>query len=211
LKNTLLSVCIIVATILLSVVTYSSLSSEIAIHWTDGEVTGTAPKLLGVLLIPVIMIVIYLILSLLFRTDPRKENLSGKIKNITISTILFLLFSVHTTILAVGLGYNLDMNIVSGLIIGTVMMVLGNIMPQAKKNFIFGLRTPWTLSNDKVWAISNRFTGRIFFLAGFLIILSVIIIPQHNFVFTISLVLLVAVIGTIHSFVVYKRIANENG
>ncbi|HLS61678.1 MAG TPA: SdpI family protein [Virgibacillus sp.] len=100
------------------------------------------------------------------------------------------------------------MNIVSGLIIGTVMMILGNIMPQAKQNFIFGLRTPWTLSNDKVWAISNRFTGKLFFAAGFLIILSVIIIPQHNIVFTISLVLLVAVIGTIHSFVVYKRIAN---
>jgi len=208
LKNTLLNVCIIAVAILLSVLSYSSLSPEIAIHWTNDEVTGTTPKLLGVLLVPIIMIAIYLILSLLFKTDPRKENLSGKLKKISISTILLLLFSVHTTVLAVGLGYNLDRNIVSGLIIGTVMMILGNIMPQAKQNFIFGLRTPWTLSNDKVWAISNRFTGKLFFGAGFLITLSVIIIPQHNFVFTISLVLLVAVIGTIHSFVVYKRIAN---
>jgi len=76
LKNTLLNVCIIAVAILLSALTYSSLSPDIAIHWTHGEVTGTAPKLLGVLLIPSIMAVIYLILSLLFKTDPRKENLS---------------------------------------------------------------------------------------------------------------------------------------
>lgn len=89
-------------------------------------------------------------------------------------------------------------------------MILGNIMPQAKKNFIIGLRTPWTLSNEKVWAISNRFTGRIFLLAGFSIIISAIFISEYNIVLTVSLLLFVAVIGIIHSFLVYKRVANEN-
>lgn len=209
-KNTFINLSIIAVAILLSILTYSNLSPEIAIHWTNGEVNRTVPKLLGVLLIPAVMIVAYGILYLLFKTDPEKENLSNRIKNISISTVLLLLFSVHVAVLAVGLGYVLDMNIVAGLIIGTVVMILGNIMPQAKKNFIFGLRTPWTLSNDKVWAISNRFTGRIFLLAGFLILLSVIIIPQHNSIFTISLVLLVAIIGTFHSYLVYKRVTNES-
>jgi len=210
LKNTFLNVLLIIIAILLSAITYSSLSPEIAIHWSNGEVTRTAPKLLGVLLIPIIMIIIYGILSLLFKIDPKKENLSNRIKNISISTILLLLFSVHVAVLAVGLGYNLNMEIVAGLIIGAVMMILGNIMPQAKKNFIFGLRTPWTLSNDKVWLISNRFTGKIFFLAGLLIILSMIVIPQYSFIFIISLVLFAAIIGTMHSYLVYKRVANEN-
>lgn len=209
-KNTFINVSLIAVAILLSVLTYSSLSPEIAIHWTNGEVTRTAPKLLGVILIPIIMIIIYWILSLLFKTDPKKKNVNNRIKNIVISTVLLLLFSIHVAVLAVGLGYDLNMNIVAGLIIGTITMILGNIMPQAKKNFTFGLRTPWTLSNEKVWAISNRFTGRIFFLAGFLIILSVIVIPEYNVVFTVSLVLLVALVGTIHSFLVYKRVANEN-
>lgn len=209
-ENTFLNVSLIAVAILLSVLTYSSLSPEIAIHWTNGEVTRTAPKLLGVILIPSIMIMIYWMFSLLFKTDPKKKNVNNRIKNIVISTVLLLLFSIHVAVLAVGLGYDLNMNIVAGLIIGTITMILGNIMPQAKKNFTFGLRTPWTLSNEKVWAISNRFTGRIFFLAGFLIILSVIVIPEYNVVFTVSLVLLVALVGTIHSFLVYKRVANEN-
>lgn len=209
-KNTFINVSLIAVAILLSVLTYSSLSPEIAIHWTNGEVTRTAPKLLGVILIPSIMIMIYWMFSLLFKTDPKKKNVNNRIKNIVISTVLLLLFSIHVAVLAVGLGYDLNMNIVAGLIIGTITMILGNIMPQAKKNFTFGLRTPWTLSNEKVWAISNRFTGRIFFLAGFLIILSVIVIPEYNVVFTVSLVLLVALVGTIHSFLVYKRVANEN-
>lgn len=209
-KNTILNLSLIAVAILLSALTYSSLSPEIAIHWTNGEVTRTAPKLLGVLLTPIIMIITYWILSLLFKTDPNKKRISNRIKTIVISTVLLLLFSIHVAVLAVGLGYDLNMNIVAGLIIGTITMILGNIMPQTKKNFIFGLRTPWTLSNEKVWAISNRFTGRIIFLAGFLIIISVIFIPEYNFVFTVSLLLLVAFIGTIHSFLVYKRVDNEN-
>lgn len=209
-KNTILNLSLIAVAILLSALTYSSLSPEIAIHWTNGEVTRTAPKLLGVLLTPIIMIITYWILSLLFKTDPNKKRISNRIKTIVISTVLLLLFSIHVAVLAVGLGCDLNMNIVAGLIIGTITMILGNIMPQTKKNFIFGLRTPWTLSNEKVWAISNRFTGRIIFLAGFLIIISVIFIPEYNFVFTVSLLLLVAFIGTIHSFLVYKRVDNEN-
>ena len=209
-KNTILNLSLIAVAILLSALTYSSLSPEIAIHWTNGEVTRTAPKLLGVLLTPIIMIITYWILSLLFKTDPNKKRISNRIKTIVISTVLLLLFSIHVAVLAVGLGYDLNMNIVAGLIIGTITMILGNIMPQTKKNFIFGLRTPWTLSNEKVWAISNRFTGRIIFLAGFLIIISVIFIPEYNFVFTVSLLLLIAFIGTIHSFLVYKRVDNEN-
>lgn len=209
-KSTFLHVFFIVVSFLLSAVSYSSLSPEIAIHWTNGEITNTAPKIVGVLLIPVIMIIVYWLLAVLFKVDPKKENVSGKIKNISISTVLVFLFSVHVAVLAIGLGYNLSNDMVAGLIIGMIMVILGNVMPQAKQNFIFGLRTPWTLSNEKVWTISNRFTGRIFFAAGFIIILSAFIIPQYNLVFTVSLVVLVALIGTVHSFLVYKRVVTLN-
>ena len=103
-KNTFLNVSLIAVAILVSALTYSNLSPEIAIHWTDSEVTGTAHKLVGVLLIPVVMIVTYGILYLLFKIDPKKENLSHRNKSMSISTILFLLFAVHVTILAIGLG-----------------------------------------------------------------------------------------------------------
>ena len=179
-RNTYFNVFVIALAIFLSVFTYSSLSPEIAIQWNNGEVTNTASKFLGVIIIPAVMIFIYMILSLLFKTSEKKWNPNNLSKRISIVLVLLLLLSVHIVVLASGLGYVMNMDIVGGLIVGIATMVLSNIMPQAKSNFIFGLRTPWTLSNEKVWAVSNRFTGKILFFAGFLIFISVLIIPQHH-------------------------------
>ncbi len=209
-RNTYFNVFVIALAIFLSVFTYSSLSPEIAIQWNNGEITNTASKSLGVIIIPAVMIFIYVILSLLFKTSEKKRDPNNLSKRISIILVLLLLLSVHIVVLASGLGYVMNMDIVGGLIVGIATMVLSNIMPQAKSNFVFGLRTPWTLSDEKVWAISNRFTGKILFFAGFLIFISVLIIPQHHLIFTVSLLLLVAVIGTIQSFLVYKQVVNES-
>lgn len=209
-RNTYLNVFVIAVAIFLSVFTYSNLSPEIAIQWNNGEVTNTASKFLGIIIIPAVMIFIYLILSLLFKTGEKKRNPNNLSKRISIFIVLLLLLSVHIVILASGLGFEINMDIVGGLIVGIATMVLSNVMPQAKSNFIFGLRTPWTLSNEKVWAVSNRFTGKILFFAGLLIFISVLIIPQYHLIFTVSLLLLVAIIGTIQSFLVYKQVVNES-
>lgn len=39
------------------------------------------------------------------------------------------------------------------------MVVLGNIMPKVRRNSLFGLRTPWSMSSDAVWQKSQRFGG----------------------------------------------------
>jgi len=42
---------------------------------------------------------------------------------------------------------------------GVLLIVIGNIMPKARKNILFGLRTKWSLANDHVWQRSQRFGG----------------------------------------------------
>lgn len=209
-KNIFLNFCLIVIAILLNIVTYSKLSSNIPINWTNGEVTTTVSKLIGVSVMPVMMLFIYGILAFLFKIDSKKDNVSNNTREIIITTILLLLLSIHIAILAIGLGYALNIDIVSGLTVGLLIMVTSNFMPKVKTNFIFGLRTPWTLKNEKVWDISNRVTGRVFFLAGLLIILSVIVIPEHTINFTVFLVISVVVFGTIHSYITYKKVMDNN-
>lgn len=42
---------------------------------------------------------------------------------------------------------------------GVLLIVLGNIMPKARRNALFGLRTKWSMANDSVWQKSQRFGG----------------------------------------------------
>jgi hypothetical protein len=53
----------------------------------------------------------------------------------------------------------------------------GNVMLRARSNFMFGIRTPWTLSNDDVWARTHRFAGYTMTSAGLVMILSAAFVP----------------------------------
>ncbi len=57
---------------------------------------------------------------------------------------------------------------VMALLLGLMMMVLGNLMPKATKNPVFGLRTSWSMKNDRVWQKSQRFGGVCMMAAGLL-------------------------------------------
>lgn len=56
------------------------------------------------------------------------------------------------------------------IVLGALMTVCGFFMPSAKRNFIFGIRTSWTLSNDTVWRRTHRFGGILAVIAGLLMI-----------------------------------------
>ncbi len=43
--------------------------------------------------------------------------------------------------------------------ISIIMMVLGNKMPQVKRNWYFGLRLPWTCRDEDSWRASHKLLG----------------------------------------------------
>ena len=71
-------------------------------------------------------------------------------------------------------------------------------MENAKQNWFIGIRTPWTLSSERVWNKTHRIGGRLFKIAGvvaamgifspgfapFLVIVPVILIAAYTFVYS---------------------------
>ena len=53
-----------------------------------------------------------------------------------------------------------------GLTIGRLFIVLGNVLGKVRSNFMFGVRTPWTLASDPRWNKTHRLVGRLFVLLG---------------------------------------------
>ena len=81
--------------------------------------------------------------------------------------------------------------------LGALLIVLGNIMPKARRNSLFGIRTKWSMANDAVWQKSQRFGGIASVIAGAcLIVLSLVLpgiwnVPALIVVITVLLVLCV--------------------
>lgn len=60
---------------------------------------------------------------------------------------------------------------VTCIIVGILLCVLGNVMPKIRMNAAFGLRTTWSMKNERIWQKSQRIGGVTMVLSGFAVIL----------------------------------------
>lgn len=101
-------------------------------------------------------------------------------------------------------------DVYAGIVVGVLMLILGNFMPRTKSNAAFGLRLPWTLSNEVVWRKSNRFAGCILMLAGILVICLSILLKEYLEIVILSVVLCTVIIATLVSYSYHKKMVNES-
>jgi uncharacterized membrane protein len=88
-------------------------------------------------------------------------------------------------------------------------VVLGNVMPRARPNWWFGIRTPWTLTNDRVWEKTHRLGGMTFVLAGLLLIVSAFLAPTAMVGVLIAASLGASLIPVIYSYFAWKQEASR--
>ncbi|MBP5492258.1 MAG: SdpI family protein [Clostridiales bacterium] len=84
----------------------------------------------------------------------------------------------------------------TGIAIGALLVVLGNIMPKARMNSMFGIRTSWSLASDSVWQKTQRVGGFSSVICGFvMVILSLFIPGSWSGPMILILVLIMAGVG----------------
>lgn len=187
---------------------YNNLPDRIAIHWNfAGQVDGYGSGPTQAVVFPILIVCMYILFLLIPYLDPKGERYEqfNKIYHIFKSIILALIVVVYFLIGLNGLGYNLPVDIIMPGLIGLLFIALGNYLSKIKMNWFMGIRTPWTLSSEEVWNKTNRFGGKVFILAG-LLMLAEIIMPDSwkLVVFLITIVILLA--GTIgYSYFAYLK------
>jgi uncharacterized membrane protein len=174
-RKHLLPLSIIASTIIFSIIVYPSLPSEIASHWgVNGEVDGYMGKWFGTFFLPLLLIGLYALLIVLPKIDPKKENYEKFASTYNLIILLFVIFlaMLHVGVLLFNLGYDIKIDMIVPIAVGLLFIVLGNYMPKFKHNYFVGIKTPWTLANEKVWAKTHRFGGKVFIVMGLVLIAS---------------------------------------
>ena len=84
---------------------------------------------------------------------------------------------------------------------GALLVVMGNYMPKAKRNSLIGLRTTWSMANDAVWQKSQRFSGIVSVIAGFVLIILALFVPgMWNTVLLLAVIAVVGILSTVASY-----------
>ena len=207
-KTEAIPIILIVISFFLSIYFYLNFPDQIATHWDfEGKVNGYSHKFLGSFLFPLLITFMYAIFVVLPFCDPKKENYKKFEKKYhqfkTVFTgMLFFLFIIMGLF---NLGYPISVGKIVPMTVGILILFIGNSMKSLKRNWFFGIRTPWTMSSDVVWDRTHRFGGYLFILFG-LVLFAVPFLGSFPGFITFTLGILVTVFGTIlYSYIVYKK------
>ncbi len=187
---------------------YPLLPDRVASHWNAaGEVNGYMGKFWGVFLLPVIMLGMFAIYIVIPKIDPLKNNI-GSFRNYYNGFWVFIsLFFLYIFSLSLAWNFGVRFNFTFAIIPAMAMLyyVMGVTLGKSKRNWFFGIRTPWTLSSDFVWEKTHELGGKLFKLSA-LIALGGLLLPSNTaIIFAIVPVVLVAIITTIYSYFEHKK------
>jgi len=204
----MLPMLLVTASIIISIVSYPSLPDTVATHWgINGEPDGYSSKLVAVSIMPALMILLYGASRIIPKVDPNKANYARFKPEIDaiLNVLLLSLAVIHALIIAYAYGYLMKISAIAPVIVGTLFLVMGNYMPRFQHNYFIGIRTPWTLSDEQVWRRTHRFSSRVFFASG-LVLLAVPLMPMPVQVPVLLTVVLAAIVLPIaSSYYFYKN------
>lgn len=190
---------------------YPQLPERVASHWNAaGEVDGYMPRFWGAFLMPVIAAVMWPMFVILPVIDPRSRNIDRFSKEF--DQLIFGLFVFLIYVYGLTLGWNFDRRFNLGQLmmpaLGLLFILVGRMVAKAQSNFTAGIRTPWTLSSERVWRETHDLGGKLFVGAG-LISLIGFFLPDQAIYLVMGSVMGAALITVVYSYFSYRREQDE--
>ena len=206
-KKDRLILSLLIVSVMITLLLYSSLPNEIPSHWNiKGEIDDYSPKLFA-LFTALLPFGIFLLMKYLPRIDPGKKDYYQQNKPYQVIMFILVLFFLllHWIIICSALGYMIAMSRLMPLGIGVVFVMMGKFMGQIEPNYMLGIKTPWTMADEKVWEKTHRIGGFAFIFIGFIFIAAGII--DQPYMFTIAIISIIAVIFYlfIYSYLEFKK------
>ena len=90
------------------------------------------------------------------------------------------------------------------ILVGALLIILGNYMPKARINALYGLRTKWSMANDRVWQKSQRFGGFSSVICGIVLILLGVFVRQWLLLWMLLIVTIWGITSAAMSYVFYR-------
>lgn len=208
-RNRWIAPGIILAMLAFSAAVYSRLPAQVPSHWgINGQIDGTMSRLVGALFSPAIGILMWLLLLILPRIDPRRDAyaaFSGTLQ-LFINTLVLFFALIHVGMLGIAMGWRIDMPRLIIVGVGLLFAVLGNELGRVQPNWFVGIRTPWTLADPEVWRRTHRVGGRLFFALGLVFAVAGLLLPlQANMVLVMGGVLAIVVFSFGYSYLLWRQ------
>ena len=196
---------------LMTAVSYPLLPEQIPTNWqVDGSV-AYSPKI-QIWLLYAMMPLFAVLFDILPRIDPRKNHY----RKFALYYGRFCIFLEIFLLILRGIILNesfypgrLSVGRIIMVLLGILLMWLGNMMPKLKSNYYMVNKKTWTLSEDDIWLRTHRLGGKTMFAAGaMLLIFGRFLATKRGMPLALSGILLAAFLPALMSYVWWKQKQN---
>lgn len=200
------------AAVVFSLAVWSRLPERMPVHWgLHGDVNGYGSRAQGAFLLPGVMLALWLLLRFLPRIDPRRANYAkfADTYDLLVNSLVALFAVMHVALIGAALGWPVSMERVAPALIGLQFIILGNALPRARPNWWFGIRTPWTLSNDRVWTRTHRVGGYLLAGAGVVLLIAAAFPGTWTFALGVGAAVAAGFGSLVYSYFAWKQESSQ--
>lgn len=207
--TTILVLLMIAAATAAGILLWNQLPDPMASHWNvNDQVDGYTSKFWGVFLMPLITLGMMVLFLVIPSIDPLKANIAQfrDVFNLFIALIVAFMLYIYALTLRWNLGYT-DFGMSRAMLpaMGILFFFIGYMLRKAKRNFFIGIRTPWTLSSDRVWDETHRLGSILFMISGALAFIGALFGGMTAFWFLFGPIIGSTLITLVYSYIVYQR------
>lgn len=199
--------------LLITLAVYAKLPAEIPTHFDiQGLPDEMGPRSM-IWMMPGSLFFVTLVLVLTPRLDPRKRNYAKFRKSyqmIAQFTELFL-FLMYLWMLGQIFGFSpLPSEMLLPVMTGTLLLILGNLMPKIRQNYLVGVKPIWAFDDPDNWNKTNRFGGYCLCIGGVILLFSGFVPLKYRGGLILTVLLGSALLPYVYSWLIFYKKEKEH-
>ncbi len=204
------SVAVLTASYIGTFIVYPALPKRIASHWNpSGLVNGYMSKQYGAFFIPTIATVLFILLVIVPRIDPKAANILLFRRKFDQFILTFCLFLTYLQILVLAWNLSYQFNIIALLMPGfsLILASIGDLLAHVTQNWSIGIRSPWTIENKEVWDKTHQLASKLFFAAAAVTLFGTLL-PQGAVWLLLGAALASGLLPVVYSYLLFRTLTD---
>ncbi len=201
-----ISSIIILLPILFGIIVWEDLPNTMTTHFgADGISDGFSGKAFAVFGLPCILLVLHFFCLFFTMLDKKQKEQSEKALGMVFWIVPMISLVANGIIYCAAFGANTAPSLLVCVLFGAMFIFMGNYMPKVKQNSTLGVKVTWTLRNEENWSLTHRFTGKIWVICGFALLICTVLPINTLFIALFSVIAVAVILPIAYSYRIYRR------
>lgn len=188
-------------------VAWPSLPALVPMHFDSHGNVNRYGSPLELLILPGINVLVAILLYFIPRIDPMRANIVASLPafrwiRVTVAALLTYVFAI-----TLAASFNPKLDFMPMIAIGLLGMfcALGFALPNLRKNYMIGIRLPWTLESEDNWNRTHAFAGKLWVRGSFVGIVLALIFPSVSFFIAFGVVIAMVIWTGVYSYRIFQE------